>query len=812
MKTPRDSQHRRVPVKNTHLAKKPSGKRVIKGNKSPVQKSRWGGCLATLGAIAILITTGGVIISGIWLAILLMINPNAVVWLNQFLPEWTRIPITDASPPQSLADIQEDVRKSGLIAGEPLPLDSELLLPVFASAQNCQSDCEQIVELRVYQPSELKSEQGLYRLVSQLPISGPEEYFVLSPSTIAEADNASLSRKLPLTKLTHFDDKAPTGGFWFNLSGQRVAGDTPMIYGQVIHYNPDQMHLSVMLEWTSPNERQPYWQEVTGTSTPELVIDRTVGLEPQFKVYQIQPRKFVPDPIYLEEISLALPVLNTQAYRNALLLARSGLWTPAWQLLQSQKKKNWSAIAQAQLDVIRLHAQFTQAQAKQAWATPSQQILADLTDGRWADALLVFQAADAGVPVQEIATLLKTDTGGLWDRTQAALKVNPKDNNVKSWGALILTAQQGRAKAIAWLKQLSPSPSPSPTLASTQDQETPEISKEMKALLDHLEFASADASSTISHASQILGAAQPVATVNPKDWQQPEDLDWQQGTRQNPSQSPILQREPKQVWYQVQIAAFNDGQRWQQTPFTNLQLPTLAPIKQLWKSLGLDTDAQIQISVWTPDGQQETTIAIVKAVSYKGGVIQLLAAGEALPGATPTAGTLSRKRLLAYTASAFNWLEPDSMTLSDLNQAQPQWASAILPTLGRELVKSGQLTSGKLSSMAMMLREMGSWSVRLVDLTGNNQPEAVLTLYEDRSGALKKSDAKQSLKNSQLYKPRTVIFSDTGTLLYSEFSKNASASLTAIVDLGDGGSAALVIYENNNYSLKRWSAQGKRFE
>ena len=813
MKTPRDSQHRRVPVKTTPLAKKPSGKRVVRGNKQPpVQKSPWSGCLATLGAIAILITTGGVIVGGIWLAILLMINPNAGVWLNQFLPEWTRIPIADASPPQTLAAIQDEVRQSGLIPGEPLPLDSELLLPLFTSAPNCQTDCEQIVELRVYQPSQLKGEQGLYQLVSQLPISGPEEYFVLSPSATAEVDNASLSRKLPLTKLTRFDDKAPAAGFWFNLSGQRVGGDTPMTYGQVIHYNPDQMHLSVMLQWTAPNEHQPYWQELTGTSTPELVIDRTVGLEPQFTVYQIQPRKFVPDPIYLEEISLALPALNTQAYRNALMLARSGLWSPAWQALQSQKKTNWSAVAQAQMDVIRLHAQVTQDQAKQAWATPSQQIFANLIDGRWADALLVFQAADAGAPVQEIATLLKTDTGGLWDRTQAALKVNPKDNNVKSWGALILAAQQGREKAIAYLKQLSSSPSssPSPTLASTK--ETPEISQEMKELLDHLEAAFPETSLTISHASQILGSAQLVTNVNPKDWQQPEDLGWQQGTRQDPSQPPILQREAKQVWYQVQVSAFNDGQRWQQTPFTNLQLPTFAPIKQLWKYLGLDTDSQIQISVWTPEGQQETTIATVKAVSYQGGVIQLLAAGEALPAITPAASASPRKRPLAYTDSAFRWLEPDSILLSDLNKAQPQWVSAILPALGRELVKSGQLKSVALSSAAVMLREMGPWLVQLVDLTGNNEPEAVLTLYEDRSGALKKLDVKQPIKNSQLYKPRTLIFSDTGTLLYSEFSKNASASLTAMADLGDGGPAALVIHEKSNYSLKRWSPQGKRFE
>jgi hypothetical protein len=115
-------------------------------------------------------------------------------------------------------------------------------------------------------------------------------------------------------------------------------------------------------------------------------------------------------------------------------------------------------------------------------------------------------------------------------------------------------------------------------------------------------------------------------------------------------------------------------------------------------------------------------------------------------------------------------------------------------------------------SLPVMLSDMGHWSVRLVDLTGNNQQEAVLTLYEDLSGALKKPDDKPPVENSQLYKPRTLIFSDQGALVYSEFSKDANGSLTAIADLGDGGPAALVIDGKSNYSLKRWSAQRKRFE
>ncbi|MCA1993537.1 MAG: hypothetical protein LDL41_16070, partial [Coleofasciculus sp. S288] len=519
MQTPRDSRRIRPPIKATHQAKKPSGKRGRAGTpqqgKKPrvAKKSRSRGGLAILGAIAALMATGGLVVGGIWLAILLMINPDSVVWLNQFLPEWTRIPVAEVSPPQTLAEIRQEAQKTGLMAGEPQFLNTDLLLPIWASLPNCQTDCEQVVELRIYKPDQLRGQEQSYRLFTQLSIVGPEEYFVLSAPVSTDSEDAGSSRSLPLTEFSRFDDKAPGDGFWFNLSGQRVTSGTPMAYGQVIHYNPDQTHLSVMLQWTSPEQRQPYWQEVTGGSTPEFIVNQTVGLEPHFKVYQLKPREFVPNPIYLEEISLAQPAIDTPVYRNALLLARNGLWSPALKLLKSQKNKKWSIEAEAQMAAIQLHAQVTEAQAKGAWASPSQQIFAHLLDGRWTDALQVFQMAEVGAPIQEIAALLKSDSGALWNRVDAALKVNPKDEQVQAWGALILAAQQGRGKAIAWLKQRSPVA----TLASTQEtltQEASAIPIWIYPLLNHLE-----ATSAISPVmSQIVGHAQLIKTVNPKEW------------------------------------------------------------------------------------------------------------------------------------------------------------------------------------------------------------------------------------------------------------------------------------------------------
>ncbi|NEP37383.1 hypothetical protein, partial [Moorena sp. SIO3B2] len=120
-----------------------------------------------------------------------------------------------------------------------------------------------------------------------------------------------------------------------------------------------------------------------------------------------------------------------------------------------------------------------------------------------------------------------------------------------------------------------------------------------------------------------------------------------------------------------------------------------------------------------------------------------------------------------------------------------------------------------------MLQEIGHWSVRPIELTGNNQPEAVITLYQEISVTSESTDVGLSDSNNDgidtdrattIYKPRTMIFSDTGALLYSEFSQDSSTSMTAIADLGDGGPAAIVIDEPNNYSFKRWSPKHQRFE
>ena len=394
-----------------------------------------------------------------WISILFIFNPEKVGWLNKFLPEWAKISLKNTEGEQTLKQIQASLSNQGQIAGEILPLHDDtaksFLLPVFQQRPNCQSDCKSIVELRVYQSSEDSKLESVpeksYHLATQLPVTGPEESFVVAPLVNATDDNQGSSITLPIREVGRFTDATSSPGVWFYLRGQRSSGTQAIAYGHIVHYNPENTYLQLMLPWTSPSGQLPQWQQVT-SGAKELVVDQTLGLEPQLRVYQIKRVNFILNPVQLEEISLTPAAIQDSAYQDALLIARSGLWTPAFEWLQSikkQRKQPFPATAQAQIDLIRLHSQLTKIQADTNWASPSQQVLADLIDGRWQKALQVFEASPQNV--QEIFTLLKADKGRLWSRVKAALRVNPNRPEVQAWGALILAVQQGQERANSWL-------------------------------------------------------------------------------------------------------------------------------------------------------------------------------------------------------------------------------------------------------------------------------------------------------------------------------------------------------------------------
>lgn len=809
--SPMTNDHRRLKHRDSPKSQtKKRKRRVIAQNPQLLPKSPFRKSMTPLAASATLLVAAGLIVGGAGLGIQLIVNPDAATWINQFLPEWTRIPIASQESAQTLAQIRARINQKGLIPGEILLLKSResitdlLILPVLAQRSNCQADCRQIVELRVYQllePTETKDKDKYYRLMSQAQISGPEESAVMTSLNHTESENHQSSRKLPLTQLHRLEGNVPESGVWLNLSG-KVQGNAPVTYGQVFHYNPTTTHLSLMLPlWTSPIGRTPYWQGIGGDS-PELVVDQKVGLEPYFRVYQLKQRLFLPDPIYLEEISLAEPALNNQEYRNVLILAKSGLWTTALELLQSLKAKEWSDSAQAQMDLIHLHAQVTQSQAKKHWASPHEQVLVDLIDGRWQDGLKAFQLSEFAQRF-EIINMLKADSTHLWRRVEAAIKVNPTQSDVQAWGALIVAAKEGRAKAIAWLQQ--------------QPQKTLSTITWINQLLDQMDAPLTAALPVGNHTSQIIGTAKLVEWVNAADWLQPQ--------ASSNSSTPSLQKSEQQVWYQVQVTTFNDGQVWRRQPFADLTLLTATQASQLWQLLGLETDSQMKISLWKPNGRKETVLVTVKAAQLKNGVLQLLASGKVPPSISQASlksqgglipplhnSKLSESHFLAYSEKALQWLEPNSINLVDLYQTQPQWATIILPTLWSELQTTHIQPPGPIPSLQVILRSIGNLPIQTIDLTSNNLPEAVLTIYPDMALSSRKSGAKASTKSGLMFRHRTMIFSDTGALIYSEFTNNTGQSLVAIADMGDGGPPTLVFQSATTYTMKRWSIERQRFD
>ncbi|BCL36319.1 hypothetical protein [Nostoc sp. MS1] len=458
-----DSQNQSdVGAKKTRIRRKRIEKKQGDGGieKNQVKKTYK---LSSIIAIAILLSSVGLVLTSTWIGVMLIFNPEQVVWLNSVLPEWAKIPFDNSENPQTLAQIQASISQKQEIPGATIPLDEDeksLLLPVMRQRADCVSNCKEIVELRVYQLENLNYQaqpEKFYRLANTLAITGPEESFAIAPLSDTPSEHQDVSNPLPLNEVNRFEDKTPASGVWLNLQGQQKQDNHAISYGQIVYYNPERSNLIPMVSWTSPSGHIPKWEQVTGNKTKELIIDQTIGLEPRFKVYQVKSVNLYLNPIELEEISLQNPVLKDSRYKNALLSSRSRLWSTAFESLttvKQQRKNSLPAIAQAQLDLIRLHSEVTKSQADKTWASPSEQVLADLIDGRWEKALQVFTASPENA--QEIAILLKQDQGRLWRRVETALEVEPNRQAVQAWGALILTVQQGEEKANSWLQEKKP--------------------------------------------------------------------------------------------------------------------------------------------------------------------------------------------------------------------------------------------------------------------------------------------------------------------------------------------------------------------
>ncbi|MGJ3253046.1 MAG: hypothetical protein ACFE0J_18225 [Elainellaceae cyanobacterium] len=758
-----------------------------------------------LMASGLLISTIGLIGSGGWLAVQLILNPESVTWLNRVLPLQNRNPFKHS--PQTLSKIQAALVQDGLRSGTLLPLasssntrglsdDSDVLLPILSRRPHCLEtasssdsvpfslECGHIAELRVYRPIENtpladqfssgSADETLWVLIERVAVSGPDESFVVAPFIPLGIASPGSARTLPLDRVQFIPgDASPAEGIWLHLVGEWMKGRHRALYGQVVYYDSERHRLSLMLQWTSPANTLPAWKPITA-QTPSLVVDQTLGLEPQFDIYQLAPRG-LGRPVRLREISLTQPALPHPDYERGLLLARSGLWSPALRQLQAvrQQIQDWSLEAQAQLDAIALHARVTQAQAERTWASPGQQLIANLIDGRWDSAFEILKTALE--TDQDVTPILADQSGQVWERIETALRVNPDQLDVQAWGALILATQQDQAAAIAWLSQYPQRDQASDRVQSVLSQLNPSpVSSRSSS------SSSSSLEESVSH--QIVGTASVVSAVNDADW-----------LSLHSTQIPDLG--DQQAWYRIQVEHRFAGQDGARSPFANDDLNQLSA-RQLIDRFGITPDTRLRLMFWADDGRSHTLSVRLQAARLQSGRVELLAVGSALTGDFLTVAESGS--LFAFTSDTIRVIPlVGQSTLRDISDQHPEWASLILPRieqiLSAEELHNGSSTSQSVSSMKPddLLNRLGSSPTQLIDLTGDAHAEAVITLRPSQLDA----------SHSPL---QTLVISHQGDVLYSGRS-------LGVAILGDRHSALIAQDASQTYHLRRWSDQHQQF-
>lgn len=301
---------------------------------------------------------------------------------------------------------------------------------------------------------------------------------------------------------------------------------------------------------------------------------------------------------------------------------------------------------------------------------------------------------------------------------------------------------------------------------------------------------------SLSHPSRIVGTVQPITQVTKAEWLQPNS-------------EADLKLGDNEIWYQMEVSAFNDGKNWLNSPFGNLHLPKTNPAKFFWEILGISSDPVIQIVTWSPNGEQEVIKATIKAVELRDGVLRLLAVGQVIP---QNQNNAFQPPPLGLTNAALEWVEPSAITLTQLSQQDPQTVKAILPTVWHSLQQSGEIPDGAVPNLQQMQQQLGDWPVQVIDLTNNGKPEIVFTISEEAIAFLKQTTPKSEEQEQNIPRPRTLILSDGGKIVYTDFEKSNRQTLTAIAKTSDDQSLALLVENGEKYSLKRWSEQNQRFE
>lgn len=643
-------------------------------------------------------------------------DPTAISWLS---PSESSVYYTNSfwNLPKSSKEIQGELAKVQLQLGESYDLKAgEIIYTVL------EKETKNIREIRLYQKIEDRGEEKLL-LVSTTTIAGIDEYFVRSPLlkyvTYDLPERLQPNRnRLPLKKLSLLANTPKEyGGLWFTTSAT-VDGIT---YGQIYHFvSGKRSQLYEMEAWTSPAAELPQWRNVLTSSknkAQQLVVNQTQFVEPAFLVWQLepsdaQPQTIAPAPWQLRQVNLNEAKDQPPIYREALVLASAGLWSPALvkfdQLLTDLRSqgKEIAPFLQEQYDLIALHAQATVAQTQQPISNLGKKALVNIVDGRWDVALAI--ASDPAYKGEQIAEMLAKYHPHIWQRVNAMLTFTGVRQEVKLWGGLVVLQKQGLRRAETWLR--------SQKIAA----------KDYDPILQRLDLAPLGL-----NPQQLLGTVSHLGRNNgSKDWFLPP--------------SPL---EPNQSWYEVSIHLLKDNQQWRNAPIPELSDRSS---RLLWRVLGLALNNNLGIILYDAYGKVQTaTITAQSLWVSDDGDLRILASGQ-----DSLASLLNSSIIppLITSGGAFN--PPNGQPVA-WNSLTPQVIERIIRNAYRQLQGNGQVS---VSIEEFSLLVQGQWQILAVDLDGVGKSEYLLLLEREQ------------VDLGDRYYPMAIAFASDGALLFSDMN------------------------------------------
>jgi hypothetical protein len=736
------------------------------------------------GILLALLVSGVVIVAALslWMGGLLIYRPQPPQWLVHQFPGWSKgwgnIPL------QTLADVEAEVQSQQRRLGELMSLndfssqvtaDRLYLLPIYAPQSPCSQDCEAIVELRLYGLHQRDRDSLQLQELDRLSITGPLESTVIDPLTESDLGTLGSTYALPLTDLKPLQDEALSGG-WLTLSGRWQSQGSPVLYGQMLHIDPQTLRITSVLNWKSPVGRLPTWTNLDQSALPELVVNQSLGLEPSYQIYTVKHLDTVHLATRLQEVTLTPLTLPPErlwpAYRDALFLAQQGLWSDAAELLEagkSQLTEGWTLDLEQQLQLVKIHAQYSQRQADRDWSQPSQKLLALLLDGQWKAALTAIKNPQSDLR-EAVMPLLKRDSTRLWQRVSATLKVTPQDREARLWGALLLFAKQDEKAALQWLTKDPQSPLKQEFQAVVISLIPPKPSA-----LANLPATNAVASSNPSQPGNVtaspvglFGHVQRVAQPTPTEWM------------------PVLKTVPisEQVpGYVVTVYS---------PLVATVPVPTdtsPAAIAVYLEALGLAPPYTLQIISLAP-GQGSQTLPVL-GVQWQNNAVLLLTANPTPPLADPW-----------IAISGGQWVSLGripAQPLSELFQSQPKMGDRLLPVLSQHLGVKPENLMNTLQNVATAGEPptVFQW----INATHHSGAEVLLTINPQIINPTK------TTTNDF---PMQVLMSAQGQLLYSNQGTGNLEQLLGWVEWPSGG-VALVTRQQGQPGFKLWSTEAQQF-